>query len=48
VTKLSEKIKTEGNWSLASDGDKMWGEMTECIRRSAKEILTDLKGEARK
>lgn len=39
MTKLSEKIKTQGDWNLAGDADKMWGETIECIRRFAKEIL---------
>ena len=39
VTKLSDKIKTEGRWILEGDSNKIWEEMTECIRRSAMEVL---------
>jgi len=39
LTKLSEKIKTEGKWSVDGDANKMWKEMAECIRWSAKEVL---------
>jgi len=39
VTKLSEKIKTEGKWKLEGDSNRIWEEMAECIRRSAKEVL---------
>jgi len=39
VTKLSEKIKTEGKWRLEGDSNRIWKEMAECIRRSTKEVL---------
>jgi len=39
VTKLSEKIKTDGNWRLEGDPNRIWKEMAECIRRSAKEVI---------
>jgi len=39
VTKLSEKITTEGKWRLEGDLNRIWEEMAECIRRSAREVL---------
>jgi len=42
--KLAEKIKIEGNWGLEGDANKMWEEMTDCARRSAKEVLGVSKG----
>jgi len=39
VTKLCDKIKTEGKWTLEGDTNRIWGEMVECIRRSAREVL---------
>ena len=39
VTKLSEKIKIEGTWRLEGDINKIWEGMTECIRRSTREVL---------
>jgi len=37
--KLSEKIKSEGRGKLGGDSSRIWEEMTDCIRRSAKEVL---------
>jgi len=37
--KLSEKIKREGKWKLDGDADRIWEEMADCIRRSAREVL---------
>ena len=39
MTKSAEKIKTEGKWKLEGDLSKIWEEMTNCIRRSAREVL---------
>ena len=39
MTKLSKKIKTEGKWRLEGGIDRIWEEMAECIRRSAREVL---------
>jgi len=39
VTKSSEKIKSEANWKVIRDTDAMWEGMTQCIRRSTKEVL---------
>jgi len=39
VTKLSKNIKTEGNWSLEGDVNKIWEEMVECTQRSTREVL---------
>ena len=39
MTKLSEKIKTEVKWRLEGDSNRLWEEMAECIRRSAREVL---------
>jgi len=39
VTMLYENIKTEGNWKLVGDADKILGEMVEYIQRSAKQTL---------
>jgi len=46
--KLSEKIKREGKWKLEGDLNRIWEEMAECIRRSAREVLgVTRKGSAR-
>ena len=37
--KLSEKIKSEGKWKLEGGSNKIWEEMADCIRRSAREVL---------
>jgi len=37
--KLSEKIKRESKWKLEGDANRIWEEMAECIRRSAREVL---------
>jgi len=37
--KPSKKIKSEGNWKFEGDSSKMWEEMADCIRRSAREVL---------
>ena len=37
--KLSEKIKTEDKWKLEGDSSKIWEEMANCIRKSAREVL---------
>jgi len=37
--KLSEKIKSEGKWRLDGDSNRIWEDMTNCIRRSAREVL---------
>jgi len=39
VIKLAEKIKIESKWELEGDANKMWEEIADCIRRSAKEVL---------
>jgi len=39
VNRLVKKIKIEGRWGLGGDANKMWEEMANCIRRSAKELL---------
>ena len=39
VRKLSEKIKREGKWKLEGDWNRIWEEMAECMRRSAREVL---------
>jgi len=39
VTKLSEKIETERKWRLEGDSNRIWEEMDDCIRRSAREDL---------
>jgi len=36
--KLSEKIKSEASWKFIEDADAMWEGMTQCIRKSAKEV----------
>ena len=43
--KLLEKIKSEGKWKLDGDTSRIWEEMTDCIRRLAKEVLESPKGE---
>jgi len=37
--KFSKKIKIEGKWKLEGDSSKIWEEMADCIRRSAREVL---------
>ena len=37
--KLSARIIEEGAWRRVEDSDLMWEVMTDCIRKSAKEIL---------
>ena len=37
--KLAEKIKSEGKWKLDGDSSRIWEDMADCIRRSAREIL---------
>jgi len=37
--KLSKKIKSEGKWKLDEGSSRIWEEMTDCIRRSAREVL---------
>ena len=44
ANKLGEKIKSEANWRLIEDADAMWEGMTQCIRKSAKEVLGISKG----
>ena len=44
VTKLAEKIKTEGKWTVEGDAKRIWEEMAECIRRLAREVLGVSKG----
>jgi len=39
VTKLVEKIKSEGKWALGGDANRTWEEMADCIQNSAKEVL---------
>jgi len=39
ASKLLEKIKSEGNWKLEEDSNKIWEEMVDCIRRSVREVL---------
>ena len=34
----------EGNWDPDEDVDKLWNEMTGCIKRVAKEVLGEYKG----
>ena len=36
---LAERITEEGIWRRVEDAHKMWEAITDCIRRSAKEIL---------
>jgi len=36
---LSERIMEEGAWKQVEGADAMWEAMTDCIRRSVKEIL---------
>ena len=44
VTELAEKIKIKSKWGLDRDANKMWEEMADYIRRSAKEVLGVSKG----
>ena len=37
--KLSEKFKSESRWKLQGDSSKIWEDMEDCIRRSAREVL---------
>ena len=37
--KLSEKIKSEGKWNFDGGSNRIWEEMADCIRRSAREVL---------
>ena len=37
--RISERITEEGAWRQVEDADKMWEAMTDCIRKSSKEIL---------
>jgi len=46
VTKVTEKIKIESKWGLDQDVNKMWEEMADCIRQSAKEVLGVPRGES--
>jgi len=39
VTELSEKIKTERKLKFEGDSNRLWEEMADCIRRSAREVL---------
>ena len=39
MTKLVEKIKSEGKWALGGDANIMWEDIADCIRNSAKEVL---------
>ena len=39
MTKLVEKIKSEGKRGLGGDANRMWEETVDCIRNSAKEVL---------
>ena len=41
---FKDKIIKEGKWNLDKDVDKMWNEMTTCIKRVAKDILGESKG----
>ena len=34
----------EGKWDLDKDDDKMWNEMTNCIKRVAKDVHRESKG----
>ena len=36
---LTERITEEGAWRRVEDVDTMWKAMTDCIERSAKEVL---------
>jgi len=42
--KLLENITSEVSWKLLEDADAMWEGMTQCIRKSAKEVLGTSKG----
>jgi hypothetical protein len=34
----------EGKWNLDEDVDRMWNEMTNCIKKVAKDVLGESKG----
>ena len=38
------KMIKEGKWDLDKDDDKMWNEMTKCIKRVAKDAPRESKG----
>ena len=38
------KMIKEGKWDLDKDDDKMWNEMTNCIKRVAKDVHRESKG----
>jgi len=37
--KLSKKIRREDKWKLEGDLNRIWEEMADCIRRSARKVL---------
>ena len=44
MTKLVERIKSEGKWGLGGDANRMWEGMADCFRKSAKEVLGESSG----
>ena len=46
--RLSEKIKKESKWDLIGDSNRIWEEMAECIKKSAREVLGVTRAGSRK
>ena len=44
ATLFKDKVIDKGEWNFEGETTAMWNQMTDCIRKVAKDVLGELKG----